>query len=161
MTDLAILIGVLGIIATLSSPLIAHYLFERSKSRDFVKIPLNRKNALEGLWVGSIDQKNGFYKGSYPFKMNLKINKKKIIGILMIDAEVKGKIYKAEFQCVGGFQNDRFLKLDYKNEDLTKYHFGSIILEMTDTADQLIGAGVGYGPWSKKAVYGTYELHKA
>jgi hypothetical protein len=60
----------------------------------------------------------------------------------------------------GGYKNDRFLELHYRNEDEGVIQFGTLIFELSDEGSILIGKFLGFGPKYRKLVAGSVEMKK-
>ena len=58
----------------------------------------------------------------------------------------------------GGFHSDKLLKLEYRNAESHKLHFGTIMLEMNGDGDILKGGLVVYGRDPDRIYFGEVLL---
>lgn len=121
--------------------------------------PLTRKQrAISGSWQGKVNQAEG-PDGTpidFIFKMKLPIVRKKIKGTGFFTWEKKD----IELELVGGYINESFLKLDYRDNDETVFRYGSIILEVTPDNRELKGRFVGFGTEKLGLIHGEVTMKK-
>jgi hypothetical protein len=91
--------------------------------------------------------------------MNLNVEDKTITGQIIVDDTIFTKT-KRYFSCKGGFYENRFLQLEYSNDDPKKIQFGVYILELLPNADSLNGKFAGYGSTTQKIVIGDIFFSK-
>ena len=108
-------------------------------------------SVINGTWDGKFTQRRGVIGET---NINLALNSKLNI--------VYGEITYGDnkLKCVGGFVQDRYLSLHYKNEVESKLQHGNIILLLGGNNESLTGDFIGVGPSSEKIVIGTIELTK-
>jgi hypothetical protein len=123
-----------------------------SKYRHYVLVTESRRRQLEGRWSGKALQAE---TGSYEFDIILQAGRKKISG----SGTLKGP-RRMYILFEGGYRNDRFLELMYRNEKDEVIQFGTLIFELHPESSKLKGRFVGYGPLSEKLVSGEVEMEK-
>jgi hypothetical protein len=154
--DSTLLTGIIGGICTISAAVISPLALKYSETKDWVSIPRDRRNALQGKWSGDVVQ----YLADatirkFTVEITLVIKGKRINGIGIIIAD---KLYHVTLD--GSFRNDKFLKMDYQNKDPNIVQFGSFVFHLDDEPKDLVGRFVGYGHIAKAIIYGTCELKK-
>lgn len=141
----AILIGVVSAIAGF----ISRYWIEaliRGKFSDYVSV-------LPGTWTGIINQHKGVI-GSNEVVFELKTFLNVVYGKMVY------KDKKETLKFVGGFVQDRYLNMHYKNTHNTILQYGSVLLHLSGTNQILSGDFLGVGPESEKIVRGSVKLKK-
>lgn len=109
-----------------------------------------RRDKLRGDWKGVAKQTS---YSDYSMVMHLEPARKSVSG--------HGTFGDRPVKLSGGYYDDRYLKIDYKPQDPAVVAYGSLILELSPTADALDGKFVAYGPESKAIVIGEFSLRKA
>ncbi len=150
--DSQIVIGLLGVAGTTIAPIIAWKLASHSENDKFNPISKARLELLEGkAWKGFLlldgqDRNN--------VVVNFKVKNRALTGSATY--EKIGSNTKIIFK--GGFYSSSVIKLEYRNSEAHKFHFGTIILEMNGDADVLSGGLVAYGRSPDKIYYGQIQL---
>jgi hypothetical protein len=156
--EATILVGIIGAICTLVSPVIALIIKEQMNKRPLIKLSVNRQKALEGTWRANICQelraKNAPEK--FSASLQIEINRKTVSGRFAYDS----KRGPNTLLMKGGFHNDRFLKMEYYNESPHIVQFGLFILELSSDALLLQGRFLGFGAESEIFVAGTITAKK-
>jgi hypothetical protein len=117
-----------------------------------------RRNALAGKWTGRATQELEGASRTWVMEITLKPGLQRIRGdgFLIFDPQDRSK--DQHFTMAGGFQHDRFLKLEYRNKKHYKIQFGSILFYFDEEGETLNGEYVGFGHKSKKVNHGTIVL---
>ena len=102
-------------------------------------------------WKGTINQRRGDIK-TFNVELVLESKFNIVYGKLTYDSRI--------LKCVGGFEKDRYLSLNYKNEISSMLQHGTVALKLSGNNEKLSGDFVGVGPVSEKIVIGTIELSK-
>ena len=150
-----IIAAILGIIGTVSAPIITlHY--KRHIDEKFIpSIRSERIRAVVGDWRGtySITDEDGTKKR---IELDARIwqERKKLVGIgTFIDGEIK-------VDLEGWHLDDSFIKFDYRDKRLHVVRFGSTIVKLNANGDELNGYYLGYRPDEEKIVSGVVKLKK-
>src|ERR1044071_8722067 len=142
--EASVLVGIIGAVCTLVSPVVALAIKEQMDKRPLVHLSPNRQKALEGTWRASVRQELNAANTPDVFSAILKIevSHKTVKGRFAYD-RIKGG--PTALLSKGGFYNDRFLKMEYYNESPHVLQFGIIILELSSDALMLRGRFLGFG----------------
>ena len=124
----------------------------------------SRTEALTGMWKGTVKQVHG--PDGQPLQAEAVItfgtSKPKITGKGSFRYTPIGhELVQREFEFMGGFLFDRFLRFEYNSIDSKLIEFGSVVLELEPDSKVLNGHYVAYGVGSQKIVYGGLLLTKA
>jgi uncharacterized protein YxeA len=128
----------------------------------YMLVSKERRSALNGLWVGSFYQEILPNKKLVEFKVKINFSGKgKIVdGKGSSSFKWKGVKEDVSFVAKGGFKKNRFLLLEYSNNNKSITQFGNVIFEMMPNGKELNGRFQGYGFISKDIVNGSVVLHK-
>ena len=146
----SIAISILGVFGTIIAPIIAIKYSHYRERKDYFDISLNRAKALTRTnWKGcfQLDEKEDVvFSFSYA--------KKKVKG----EAHYTPSSGPTKIFIVGGFYTDSLLKLDYKNSEEYKLHFGTMILKLNSDGTKLDGGVIVHGRDPDKIYMGTVTL---
>ena len=143
------IIGAVGIIiGTIGAVIVKTFVENRFLS----KVSKNRKGNLQNRWKGQVTQADS---DNFEFEMTLQVRRRKISGTGIIRG-VPDKLVVLE----GGYRNDRFLKMDYHNQNKGIIQFGSFIFELSANNSELNGEFLGFGPNTQKIISGKVSLTK-
>ncbi len=157
--DKGILIAIIGAIATLLTTILSicikKYLNNKTKQR-----PITQNEKIRGKWVGTTRQK--FHDRDAEFKISFifKSENNKLKGECVVDLRETKIINLETFVIHGGLSDNRFLKIEYNNDDPNMTQFGYFLLELSPSGKNLNGCFVGYGPESKEVICGNVALEK-
>jgi hypothetical protein len=90
--------------------------------------------------------------------LEITAGRKAVTGKAWSRVDIDGQQISVDFDLVGGFFHDRFLKLNYRNLNPANIQFGAIILELASDPKKMNGVYAGYGSISDGLVSGTVEL---
>lgn len=161
--ELSTIVGIIGVFATIFSPIVAILVASWLKNKDFKRINNNRKNTLEGTWVGSGMQEVGLDgEKNFPMKISgsFLVSRKEVVGNIEIIYDIDDKKVVTKMIFKGGFFYDRYLQFQYKNNNSDIIQFGSVLLELNSSGTRLDGRFLGYGAYTENLVYGQIQLCK-
>lgn len=158
--DTSTLITVISTVITIISILIATYQVYQN-SKDYINFSSKRRKAIEGKWAGTYSQNNKISDTHVEgeFAVDLKIRGKRVIGIIDVKTpslSVEDRILIVE----GGFRDERFLSLSYKNKQGEIMQFGYMMFELSPNGKNLKGKFLGFGPESEQVISGDTILKK-
>lgn len=114
----------------------------RSKFSTYVSV-------VRGAWKGTFDQRWGVVS-KVTIKLMLKSKLNIVYGYITYET--------TKLKFVGGFIQDRYPSLHYKNVVESKLQHGTIVLLLSGNNHRLTGDFVGIGPISEKIVVGTIDV---
>lgn len=118
----------------------------RGKRGDYI-------SEISGTWEGTARQRRGVI-GESKATFTLKSWANIVYGVIAYDGTER------KLNVVGGFIQDRYLSLHYRNRHNAILQHGSILLELSGDNTTLTGDFQGVGPISGKIVIGSIELKK-
>ncbi len=143
----------------------------RKKISEHGKITRSRKKyfrsdllpAVLGKWAGNANQE--FTTMGFP------INAEVFVEFSSQDSRITGNgVYlfnlpggrsvEENYLFMGGFFNDRYLRLEYESHDPFRLQFGSVMLELAPNGNELIGRFQGFGVESRTIISGTVLLKR-
>jgi hypothetical protein len=152
----AIITGVVAIV----SPILTLIVKDRLERRQsiFKAQPLARRKAISGSWAGTVYQTEG--PAGPPIKFDIELD-------LSTDGiKVGGKGFfewdgrPTELQISGGYVDDSYLKLEYKDADYTILRYGTIFFQISPDARNLVGRFLGYAAERGGLIYGEVKMAK-
>ncbi|MEM6359651.1 MAG: hypothetical protein AAF731_06145 [Bacteroidota bacterium] len=154
--DITLITGIITLVTALVS--LSYIVIEKDLIPNFRKRKLLEK--FTGKWKGDLHQKAEKGQENLPqqIAITMKRNKNKVKGKLTFVIENNSSGYLTEFNITGSIKHDRFLDLEYQNEDLNKLSFGSMVLEINPTNNELNGKLIGFGAKSKKIINGNIKV---
>ena len=156
--DSTIIAGILGATSTIVAIILTPIAQQYFESKIFFPISKDRRKCLEGDWQGIVRQAVSVTEfNPINCMLNFKIKGRKVIGTGIITIK-PDEMYRVSLN--GSFRNDRFLKMDYQNDDSNVLQFGSFIFHLSDDSKELDGRFVGYGFKSKSIIHGTCLFRK-
>ncbi len=154
------LIGGAALVAAAAVPALINK--KKNDENQFHIVSKERLTALAGRWQGSGRQEPGLNGVALDYKISaeLIVEPTAVKGAGCLRLQFEGKEIEEQFDVMGGFIHDRFLKLDYRIKDMGAIQFGSMILEFTADGDNLIGKFLGFGASTQTLVTGSLHLNK-
>jgi hypothetical protein len=117
--DTSVIVGAVGVIATLFAPVIGVAAARWYKNKELNAVPDDRKASLEGHWVGKGIQEVG-PEGSGPLETKVsatvRVSRKEIIGEFNWSYEIESRKVSLSMKMNGGFLYDRYGQLNYNNQ---------------------------------------------
>jgi hypothetical protein len=154
---LSAIIGVVGTIVGAVSAGVVRDRLERRRSI-FKNLPPARRDAISAHWVGNVDQEKG-PKGEsieFPIEFYLSTNGTEVKGTGHFEWEDR----LTELLILGGYIDDYYLKLEYKDADPMILRYGTIIFEISPDASTIEGWFVGYAAEMKGLIHGEIKMRK-
>ena len=150
--------SVLKIIVVLALPCLGYIASKMVEFRGLRKIPKARQEALKGTWKGKVDQTDGVagYPHNYEVTFEIKTFWKFIYGHAKY--ELNGT--KTTLDFVGGFYNEHYLMMKYRNKHRKIIQYGLGMFKFGARANDLDGRFLGYGHLSEDLVSGYLTLKK-
>ena len=147
-------------VATGSVPIVAWGLNQLTEILKHQPIPESRKEALCRVWKGYYQitgDVGGVVSSTPPIEIDVAFTStgRKLVG----KGHYNYKKNKTIILMEGYLKNDRILVLDYKNADLAKFHFGSMMLSLNADVDKLSGYLLAYGRKPDGIIVGYIELN--
>lgn len=149
------LIGAAGAIAgSVSTTVIKHWL--EQKQSIFKKLPPSRRGAISGHWNGKVYQAEGPYGPPIEFdiEFHLDTDGTKVEGEGFFEWE--GRPIKLLIS--GGYIDDYYVKLEYKDADYTVLRYGTIFFQISPDAKKLDGKFLGYAAERGGLIYGDTRV---
>jgi|SRR6185437_12164714 len=126
--------------------------------------------SIAGTWTGKVSQVLFGKNIEFDIKLDLQEDDCKVVGKAVLDVsnlQVKDEsgnpLEPATLSITGAFYENRFLHLNYKNQD-EPLQFGFIVIDLFENIikpEQMMkGLFIGYGPKSKKVINGEVVLRK-
>jgi len=97
---------------------------------------------------------------NYPAHLDLKVQGKKIFGDLEITAKIGKKHVEKKFRLTGNLADRDYIRLDYKTNETGTIEFGTILVELDPSGNELKGMFVSFGPITRTIVGGKYKFTK-
>ena len=142
---------------TIFGGLITFFVTKAYEQRYLLPIGSERKKSLIGYWKGKVTQPG---IGEYEIDMSISITKHKVLAVAKIQHIQDGNSQIIPLTLEGGFLYEKFLKMDYKNDDKANIQFGSITLDVSPNSKRMKGKFSGYGSISESVVGGDIFLEK-
>ena len=153
----AIIGGTFTVIASIATYAIT-YIFD---SNLFLAAKNMHHHVLDGNWKGNIHQEGGVQ--GIPMDMQaditFKSTRRVVRGEGSITGTFKNQNFNAPILLLGRFVEGGYIKIDYDYR-LTTGQFGVALLELSPDGRILEGYLTGYGPISRKIIYGRVQLSK-
>lgn len=116
-----------------------------------------RLKALTGDWDGSFEQPN--LRGVLQVKLILRGGS--VEGSAKLSFELDNRARVLQLKLKGGaLFHDRFLKLDYAQDQAGVVQFGALVVELLPDADELHGNYAGFGSLTNKIAGGSVKLRR-
>lgn len=146
-----------AVILSVLSACVTFLITKAVEFRGLQKIPRPQQEALRGTWEGEVHQREGIinnpdYKITFKFEPFWRFIKGKAIYELN---DRKGYI-----SFVGGFYDQHYLMINYRNKDRKVIQYGFAMFKFSSHANELIGKFLGYGHISEQLVSGNVVLKK-
>jgi len=153
-----LLVAICGVIATLVSPFVVLWFQQQRENSSLSFISKNRRSSLTTKErVGTVTPDS--HVSQEPFAIKAKfICKGKVVSSFITYQGDKGE--EIQINLKGGFYDNRFLKLDYADNDPCIIQFGIMLFELNAEANLLAGRYLGYGRQSQKINSGEIVLQK-
>lgn len=153
----AIIGGIFTVIASIVTFAITH-VFDRNLLSAVKNI---HHNLLDGDWKGTLQQEGGVQGTPIDIQVELtfKSTRRTVRGEGFLIATFKNQSSKTPFLLLGRFIYEGFIKIDYDSRSKTG-QFGMMFLELSPDGRTVEGRWTGYGPLSRKIVYGRLQLSK-
>lgn len=159
--DPSLLGSIIGAGATLSVPIVSWLIARSWTTRRFYPMSSDQRRVMSGSWVGTEIQEESVTLPeieSY-VKFTLTAHRKLIHGEYYAQYEDGTWNLEANLKVRGGFLQERFLKFDYVNRDISVQRFGTILLLWTPTG-HLEGSIVGFSAVNRAIMSGKIHLEK-
>lgn len=154
--DSTIIASIIGGATTLAAVIITPIVKNLIEDKKFYPISKDRRSTLTGKWEGLVRQNlKENDERSFNVQLNIKVKGRRIIGTGVISSD---NMHHVELE--GSFRNDRFLKMDYRNNELGVVQFGSFVFQLSGDSRQLQGLFVGYGHLSESIIHGDCLFNK-
>ena len=153
----ALIAGCATIISAIITLLLKEY-FDRRKETEYEKVKSQIRDAVYGNWKGHYKQTLNGNMLSINLSMDLKVSS---TGVITGKAKVPYGDETFELDIKGGFYSERFLKMDYENQNKSVLQFGAFIFKLSDNSKRLAGNFVGSGHVSGDIIGGNAILEKA
>lgn len=162
---IAAIIALFGVIITATVTFltpIGTFLFTKYfEGRLFDPISVQRRDAVRGLWVGTIQQNYLGEQKSYPGELDLEVKGKNLTGTLRIPPPPPCDMtQRISFTVKGGFLFERFARIEYNSTSKGSVYFGSMIVELNPEGTKFNGYWVAFGAFSKEVICGSINLDK-
>lgn len=122
----------------------------------------NNADLLTGRWIGAAHQQRGPDGQPIDFAVDMTLcaGDHKIEGTMLVEMPRNGQHYTVTFHISGGFVGGRFAWVNYVARDSIRPHFGTILFDMANHAESLVGEYTGYGALTDGIVSGFARVHK-
>lgn len=80
---------------------------------------------------------------------------------IVVTQMVQGMLHRFDFDVTGGFVEGRFCWANYVAKPSERPHFGSVVLDLSNSSRVLIGQYAAYGALSDSVVTGFASLTKS
>jgi hypothetical protein len=152
----AIIGGACAIVAAVSTAAVKHWLEQRQSI--FKALPPKRRDAISGSWVGVVYQAEGPYGPPIEFDIELHLNTDgtKVEGDGLFEWEGRS----TTLLITGGYVDDYYLKLEYKDADYSILRYGTIFFQISPDVRKITGRFLGYAAEREGLIYGKIEMSK-
>jgi hypothetical protein len=152
----AIIGGASAIIGSVSTVAVKHWL-ERRQSI-FKNLPPRRRDAISVHWDGKVYQAEGPEGPPIEFDIELHLNTDgtEVTGEGFFEWEGKS----TTLLISGGYIDDYYLKLEYKDADYLILRYGTIFFQISPNARKIVGRFLGYAAEREGLIYGKIEMSK-
>jgi len=157
--DTTDLIALISLIVSIISTIGLFYQHSQALS-DFVYINPSRRKSLRGNWIGSFVQDNKIDGNSLTgeIRLTLQVGRKKIKGVAIVNQHYfKNSV---TLLLTGGYRDERFVSLSYKNQKKSVIQFGHMLLELIPNGKKLKGRVLGFGHESEQIVIAELNLQR-
>jgi hypothetical protein len=153
--------AVIGAAATIVAVPLTVFLTRAIDRRDLLRIDRARR-ALAGKWRGTLEQYDDGARDVQVLvvEMDLSVRRKRVSGTGHFVATFKGSEVVVNLVFEGGFMHERFLKLEYRNDDVAAMQFGTAVLDLMPDGRELVGSYVGFGSLNRRIVTGKLIFTK-
>jgi hypothetical protein len=152
-----VLAAIIGGLATLTGVIVSPIVSKFIENKSFYPISRDRRKKMAGKWKGKVNQyEKDVITRSIEVELDLTIKGKEVRGTGMVNSEGLHQV-----SLKGFFRNDRFLKMDYQNDDESVVQFGCFVFGLGDDSKSLTGKFVGYGHVARKIVNGECHFEKS
>lgn len=150
----AIIGGACAIAGSVSTAVIRHWLEQRQSI--YKSLPPRRRDAISGHWNGRVYQAEGPYGPPIEFDIEFHLNTDgtKIEGEGFFEWEARS----IKLLIEGGYIDDYYIKLEYKDADYTVLRYGTIFFQISPDAKKLAGKFLGYAAEKGGLIYGNMEM---
>jgi len=156
--QIMILVAVIGLIGTVSAPIITLIVESWYEQRQYPVPAEKRLNYLVGNWKGKFLQKNDKGIPIVTETTASLINEGRIISGQALFTSFHGRATR--LRLYNGVFDGNLLKLEYENEQGHVFQKGTIVGEMTAYGDTISGKFVGYSPEFKMIISGEITFSK-
>ena len=164
--EISLITAIIGVVGTISSPIITLWVKDRIERRQSKYLKGNgdpkglpdRREAISGRWDGRVYQDIG-PDGSpieFDIEWQLKKDESKIDGVAYF--EWNGKTINLKLS--GGFIDDNYIQIDYKDEDFRVLRYGTFFFRISDNSENLTGRFLGYAAEVGNLIYGEAKAKK-
>jgi len=143
-----------AIIGSLLTVVVKHWL--EQKQSIFKDLPPRRRDAISGHWDGRVYQAEGPSGPPIEFDVEIRLNTDgmKVEGEGYFEWE--GRATKV--LITGGYIDDYYLKLEYKDADYRILRYGTFLLQISPDVRRIVGRFLGYAAEKEGLIYGKIEL---
>ncbi len=158
--DNTLLAALIGAFTTIIAPVVTLSFKRRLDRKANARIALQNNNII-GKWVGNTKQQLRGIDVEFDISFLFDLDKdNKLTGRCAVNLSDTQLIALETFIINGGLYNDRFLKIEYNNNDPKVMQFGYFLLEYSPLGNSLDGNFLGYGPESNAIICGQVFLKK-
>lgn len=122
------------------------------------------RQLLPGRWVGSATEVQIGEETSlshYEVQWNFSVRGRRIFATSSSRQNNESGSSISEYSLTGHFLHDRFIQLEYSNDNKSEVNFGTEVLHLDDTGKRFLGKFVGYSSDRSVIISGTIEGTKA
>jgi len=133
----------------------------RERTSAALPIDKGRRRGLTGVWQGEgkdLFVENGGPSSPMKATFSLKCSGKRILG--HADVTVPALNHSVGLSLKGVFCSERLIQASYRSSARERIQFGVVLLELSDTGEELHGHYSGYSPMRRCLVVGEFNLTK-
>ncbi|OYP35628.1 toll/interleukin-1 receptor domain-containing protein [Rhodopirellula sp. MGV] len=117
---------------------------------------------IAGKWIGQGHQQRGpdGHPIDYDLTLELHATNDLVTGTMTLSMPYRGTQYTGLLNVAGGFVGGRFVWINYVGNHGPRPHFGSMVWDLSQDDQRLIGDYTGYGALTDRVVSGFAQLTK-
>lgn len=153
-----IIVAIIGGIFTIAAAIVPY--FFNVQIRWTARGARDLRKLLPGKWVGTakeVQVGEGTSLKHYDVEWSFSVRGRRITATSSARKNEDSGPSTSTYTLTGHFLHDRFIRLEYSNDDKTEVNFGTEVLHIDDTGKRFFGKFVGYSSDRSEIISGTIE----